>query len=278
MVVESTNPKVPHFNAPIYLENKVRYLSPQFNLFSLPPQLLTQTPDSSRQGRRGPRPYKPSLLHHQALRGHPGDLVQVRRQVLHCRREATTPRAVPPQAEASSGICQQGQEAQPRRRSPWRTRWSRRFLARRPWWRRQGWLWRVKRRQWFRCAAGRQGWLLTGRWWPRRWRFRRWSGRRRPGQVLDGCTRLQDSHYRRWVRVLYHYGAPRSAERVSVSALSGATMSGRGCHGDLDWLHRRFWKGLGHLLLYFLVKIWATVGCVHIQIVAGLNRGCRLSL
>lgn len=24
MVVESTNPKVPHFNAPIYLENKVR--------------------------------------------------------------------------------------------------------------------------------------------------------------------------------------------------------------------------------------------------------------
>jgi hypothetical protein len=28
MVVESTNPKVPHFNAPIYLENKVRLHSP----------------------------------------------------------------------------------------------------------------------------------------------------------------------------------------------------------------------------------------------------------
>ena len=28
MVIESTNPKVPHFNAPIYLENKVR-LPPQ---------------------------------------------------------------------------------------------------------------------------------------------------------------------------------------------------------------------------------------------------------
>ena len=35
------------------------------------------------------------------------------------------------------------------------------------------------------------------------------------------------------VRALYHYRAPRSAERVSVSALSGATMSGRGCHGGL---------------------------------------------
>jgi hypothetical protein len=71
--------------------------------------------------------------------------------------------------------------------------------------------------------------------------------------------------YRRWVRALYHYGAPRSAERVSVSALSGATMSGRGCHRDLDWLHRRFWKGLGHLLLYFMVKIRATIGCVYIS-------------
>jgi H/ACA ribonucleoprotein complex subunit 1 len=28
MVVESTNPKIPHFNAPIYLENKVRHPSP----------------------------------------------------------------------------------------------------------------------------------------------------------------------------------------------------------------------------------------------------------
>lgn len=28
MVVESTNPKIPHFNAPIYLENKVRPQSP----------------------------------------------------------------------------------------------------------------------------------------------------------------------------------------------------------------------------------------------------------
>ena len=179
MVVESTNPKVPHFNAPIYLENKVRY-PPHPVSRSLLPRLLTQTLDGSRQGRRGPRPHKPSLLHHQALRGHPGDLVQVRRQVLHCRREATTPRAVPPQAEAPSGKRQQGQEAQPRRRSPWRTRWPRWFLARRSWWRRQGWLWRVKRRRRFRCAAGRQRGLLAGRW--------------RPGQVLDGCTRLRYSN------------------------------------------------------------------------------------
>lgn len=35
MVVESTNPKVPHFNAPIYLENKVR---------SSPPSLILSTP------------------------------------------------------------------------------------------------------------------------------------------------------------------------------------------------------------------------------------------
>jgi hypothetical protein len=34
MVVESTNPKVPHFNAPIYLENKVRRF-PQ--LHTIPP-------------------------------------------------------------------------------------------------------------------------------------------------------------------------------------------------------------------------------------------------
>lgn len=36
MVVESTNPKVPHFNAPIYLENKVRYLPPNSTRFFLP--------------------------------------------------------------------------------------------------------------------------------------------------------------------------------------------------------------------------------------------------
>jgi H/ACA ribonucleoprotein complex subunit 1 len=42
MVVESTNPKVPHFNAPIYLENKVR----------LPPTSLVFLPISDLRSNR----------------------------------------------------------------------------------------------------------------------------------------------------------------------------------------------------------------------------------
>ncbi|KAK4124208.1 Gar1-domain-containing protein [Parathielavia appendiculata] len=33
MVVESTNPKIPHFNAPIYLENKVRYYNSAIHFY-----------------------------------------------------------------------------------------------------------------------------------------------------------------------------------------------------------------------------------------------------
>lgn len=40
MVVESTNPKVPHFNAPIYLENKVCRV-PRMALSALPQALVT---------------------------------------------------------------------------------------------------------------------------------------------------------------------------------------------------------------------------------------------
>jgi hypothetical protein len=37
--------------------------------------------------------------------------------------------------------------------------------------------------------------------------------------------------------------------------LSGAKTSGRGCHGDLDWLHRRYWKGFGVFVAVFRGKI-----------------------
>jgi H/ACA ribonucleoprotein complex subunit 1 len=42
MVVESTNPKIPHFNAPIYLENKVRSPSPQYTTPLSPNSNTTQ--------------------------------------------------------------------------------------------------------------------------------------------------------------------------------------------------------------------------------------------
>lgn len=179
MVVKSTNPKVPHFNAPIYLENKVRQrpLHPQ-TPSACPPNLqlaarlkhqtLTLVPDCHRQSRRSPRPHQPSLLHHQALRRHPSDLLQARRQVLHCRREAAPAGAFPAQAQAAPGSGrQQGQEA---RRRAWRCSWWTRGT---PWWRRARWPRRFKRRfrRWCsrRCRRSTWSWRLLARW---SWRCR----------------------------------------------------------------------------------------------------------
>ena len=47
MVVESTNPKVPHFNAPIYLENKVRRLPPPSTATHPLPQFIAHTPQTA---------------------------------------------------------------------------------------------------------------------------------------------------------------------------------------------------------------------------------------
>ena len=53
MVIESTNPKVPHFNAPIYLENKVRLL-PQYA--ALGPSLTTHNRRQSARSTRSSAP------------------------------------------------------------------------------------------------------------------------------------------------------------------------------------------------------------------------------
>lgn len=57
------------------------------------------------------------------------------------------------------------------------------------------------------------------------------------------------------MRALYHYGVPRSAGRVSASALSGATNVRSGLSWGLGLATQAFRKGLGLLLLYFMVKI-----------------------
>ena len=44
MVIESTNPKIPHFNAPIYLENKVRRSFPLAAMHHLPPSIAHADP------------------------------------------------------------------------------------------------------------------------------------------------------------------------------------------------------------------------------------------
>jgi hypothetical protein len=77
IVCESVNVKIPYFNAPIYLENKVCSLE---NLDEVTPNASV---DPDRKSRRDPRPAQPSLLHYQAARGYSGELVQRRRQVLH---------------------------------------------------------------------------------------------------------------------------------------------------------------------------------------------------
>lgn len=67
---------------------------------------LPREQDGRRQSRRGPRPHQPGLLHRQALRGHPGRLLQGGRQVLHRPREAAAPRQVPAQAQAPARCAQ----------------------------------------------------------------------------------------------------------------------------------------------------------------------------
>lgn len=79
MVCESVNPKIPYFNAPIYLENKVIYAIRNTRVVSMSDTI----PDHDRKSRRDIGAHQSSLLHNQASRGHCGYIVQVRGQVLH---------------------------------------------------------------------------------------------------------------------------------------------------------------------------------------------------
>src|ERR1700722_9855121 len=90
IVCESINPKIPYFNAPIYLENKVRTL----NAPSTPESWLTFMADVNRQGGRNTGSNQPSLLHNKTARGYSSHFFQVWRQILHRRRQAVTTREV----------------------------------------------------------------------------------------------------------------------------------------------------------------------------------------
>jgi hypothetical protein len=84
MFCESINTKIPYFNAPIYLENKVHILRHG----TWRGKWADPAIDTHWQSRRNPRPVEPGLLHHQASRGHTSQVLQSWRQVLHRRRQA----------------------------------------------------------------------------------------------------------------------------------------------------------------------------------------------
>lgn len=69
MVCESTNPKVPYFNAPIYLENKVSALCRSM-------KRADSFLDIDWQGRRDSRSHKSGLFYDQTTGGHTSYVVQ----------------------------------------------------------------------------------------------------------------------------------------------------------------------------------------------------------
>jgi hypothetical protein len=86
MFCESSNPKIPYFNAPIYLENKVHI--PDFISGNMAEANVR--PDTYWQSRRDPRTDQPGLLHDKDARRHTGKVIQEGRQGLHWRRQATS--------------------------------------------------------------------------------------------------------------------------------------------------------------------------------------------
>lgn len=76
MVCESINPKIPYFNAPIYLENKVHRFGQSINNNFLAMELTIIAIDAHWQGRRGSWPHQPGVLHHQAPGGHCRNFIQ----------------------------------------------------------------------------------------------------------------------------------------------------------------------------------------------------------
>ena len=81
MLCESVNPKIPYFNAPIYLENKVNWMARRnVSVWKANVDL-----DCHWQSRRDTRTHQPSLLHNKTARGYRGYIFQDRGQILHRR-------------------------------------------------------------------------------------------------------------------------------------------------------------------------------------------------
>ncbi|KAG7284108.1 H/ACA snoRNP pseudouridylase subunit [Staphylotrichum longicolle] len=149
MVVESTNPKVPHFNAPIYLENKTAVGKVDEVLGPINQVYFTIKPSEGIQ----------------ATSFKYGDKFFIAGEKL-LPLERFLPKPKPPPGSVSKvKKPSRGGAARGGRGGPAVSRAVAVAAA-------AGVALAVKRRRRFRRAAGRQGWLLTGRWWPRRWRFR----------------------------------------------------------------------------------------------------------
>jgi hypothetical protein len=71
--------------------------------------------DIDRESRRGFGSHQPSVFQRQAIRGHPGHLLQGRGQVLHRGRQASTARKVLAEAQASARLSGQSQARRSRR-------------------------------------------------------------------------------------------------------------------------------------------------------------------
>ena len=83
MVCESNNPKIPYFNAPIYLENKVGSVCANY-------MAMADSLDSHWQSGRSAWSDQSSPLYDQASGRYCRYVFQFRRQVLYRRRQAIT--------------------------------------------------------------------------------------------------------------------------------------------------------------------------------------------
>lgn len=100
MVCESVNPKIPYFNAPIYLENKVQ--TPEICRWAI---YLTKGIDCNWKGRRSSGTHQSALLHDKAPRRNCGCVFQNRGQILHRGGQTATARKVGRKGFDADGRC-----------------------------------------------------------------------------------------------------------------------------------------------------------------------------